>query len=117
MKPRLQLAIDLLIGGVFAIALLGCLLFFSAASAATWGAMPTFWLLVLGLLGFVGLCQRPRSVSTDRPSIPQVVPLTFDEECAAVAAGGGPLSQAFAPACVAVGRWMERRAQRAGGAA
>lgn len=117
MNLRLQLAIDLLIGGVFALALIACLLFLSAASATTWGAMPTFWILVLGLLGFVGLRQRPPSVSPDRPSTPQGVPLTFEEECAAVAAGGGPLSQAFAPACVAIGRWMQRRAQRTGGAA
>lgn len=156
----------------FAAGVLCALLFLTAASAATWGAPLTFWLLMLGVLALVGFCQRlpaPREPARDGAAdlrapidnaqhkfgeagayyraeiidgggnrraalftheqlmtavrrarrnpedLAAEAPMSFDEEVAALAAGGGPLAHLLAPACVAVGRWWEGRRQRKDG--
>lgn len=114
MNALLRFALWLFIGATYLAGFGFAIVFLAAASAVVWGPATTGWLLVLALLAFIGLSQsrgQVRQVVAEPAEIAEHA-LSFEDECRALAGGTGPLGHAFAPACVAIGRWWERRKAR-----
>lgn len=111
MNAVLRFALSLFIGATFLAGFGFAIAFLAAASAVVWGPATTAWLLVLGLLAFIGLSQSRRQVQHAANDVPEPS-MSFEDECNALAAGTGPLGHALAPLCVAIGRWWERRKHR-----
>lgn len=108
MNALLLFALWLFIGATYLAGFGFAMAFLTAASAVVWGPVTTFWIQVLGLLAFIGLCQSRRQVAQVAAETPEPA-LSFEDECRALAQGTGPLGHALAPLCVALGRWWERR--------
>ena len=111
MNALLRFALWLFIGATYLAGFGFAMVFLTAASAVVWGPVTTFWIHMLGLLAFIGLSQSRRQVKQAVEDAPEPS-MSFQDECRALAEGTGPLGHAFAPACVAIGRWWERRKAR-----